>query len=100
MEYSYGYPPTVNSDEECVEIVNRACSKIVGNDSAGLPQKTMGAEDFSYFLQQRRGCFYFVGAAKVGATRPHHKSVFDFDERALLVSASSFVQIIIDELHA
>ena len=46
MEYSYGYPPTVNSDEECVEIVNRACSKIVGNDSAGLPQKTMGAEDF------------------------------------------------------
>ena len=99
MKYSYGYPPTVNADEECVEIVKRACAKIVGKERAGMPQKTMGAEDFSYFLQARRGCFYFVGAAKVGAIRPHHKSVFDFDERALLVSASSFVQIIIDELH-
>jgi hypothetical protein len=26
------------------------------------------------------GCFFFVGAAKPGVLRPHHKSVFDFDE--------------------
>lgn len=26
------------------------------------------------------GCFFFVGAALPGDNRPHHKSVFDFDE--------------------
>ena len=67
----------------------------------------MGAEDFSYFLHHRPGqkkahnyfeystvslsfafiftisflgCFFFVGGKLPGETRPHHKSVFDFDE--------------------
>lgn len=44
------------------------------------------------------GCFFFVGAALPGAVRPHHQAVFDFDERALLVSASVLVQIVRDEL--
>lgn len=26
------------------------------------------------------GCFFFVGAALPGESKPHHKSVFDFDE--------------------
>lgn len=34
----------------------------------------------SYYLLCGEGCFYFVGAALPGEPRPHHKSVFDFDE--------------------
>ena len=79
-------------------MVNKACAKIVGASRSGLPQKTMGAEDFSYFLEERPGCFYFVGAGKLGEIRPHHKSIFDFDERAMLVSAGTFVQIVMDTL--
>lgn len=40
------------------------------------------------------GCFFFVGAGLPGAQRPHHKSVFDFDERALMIGASVFVNIV------
>ncbi len=58
----------------------------------------MGAEDFSYFLQERPGCFFFVGGALPGEERPHHKSVFDFDERAILIAASIFVNIVTDLL--
>jgi amidohydrolase len=74
-----GYPPTINSYPEHVDIIVNAAAKIVGSN-ASLPQKTMGAEDFSLFLQQRPGCFYFVGAGLKDDPRPHHKSVFDFDE--------------------
>lgn len=98
LTYEYGYPATVNFYPECVQVVTTAAAKIVGKECAALPQKTMGAEDFSYFLQQRPGCFFFVGAALPGETRPHHKSVFDFDERAMLVAASIFVQIVDDLL--
>ena len=98
LKYEYGYPPTVNAYPECVNIVTGAAAKIVGTDFASLPQKTMGAEDFSYFLQQRPGCFFFVGAALPGEPRPHHKSVFDFDEKAMPIAASILVQLVVDLL--
>ena len=44
------------------------------------------------------GAFIFVGAALPGEQRPHHKSVFDFDEEALTISASLLVQIVRDVL--
>lgn len=91
-----GYPATVNAYPECAKLVRDTAASIVGEARSQLPQKTMGAEDFSYFLQQRpganhvaddildftlsAGAFFFVGAALPGELRPHHKSVFDFDE--------------------
>lgn len=100
LMYKYGYPPTINAYSECVQIVKSAGSKIVGESNAGIPVRTMGAEDFSYFLEAIPGAFIFVGAALPGDLRPHHKSVFDFDEDAMLVSASLFIQIIRDLLTA
>lgn len=50
-----GYPPTVNSYPECNQVVIDAAIPFVGKERASKPQKTMGAEDFSYFLQQRPG---------------------------------------------
>jgi amidohydrolase len=95
LKYQYGYPATDNSYPECVQVVKAAARKIIGEaDDSIEPLMTMGAEDFSYFLQDRPGCFFFVGAALPGEVRPHHKSVFDFDENAMLISASIFIEII------
>ena len=44
---------------------------IVGTPRNAMPQKTMGAEDFSYFMLERPGCFIFVGCALPGELRPH-----------------------------
>ena len=77
--------------------VNAAAAKIVG-EGAGVQYQTCAAEDFSYFLQNRPGAFFFVGAGIEGLLRPHHKSVFDFDEAALGIAASVFVQIVRDLL--
>lgn len=93
FDYEHGYPPTVNAYPECNKLVTDIASQLVGEKRSGLPQKTMGAEDFSYFLEKKPGCFFFIGAGLPGIIRPHHKSVFDFDEKALLISASMFVLI-------
>jgi metal-dependent amidase/aminoacylase/carboxypeptidase family protein len=50
-----GYPSTINAYPECVRIVQTAAAKVVGEANSKHPQKTMGAEDFSYFLQERPG---------------------------------------------
>ena len=94
LRYKYGYPATINSHAPSVAAVRAVGAAVVGADRAALECKTCGAEDFSYFLQQRPGAFFFVGAALPGEQRPHHKSVFDFDEDALLVSAAMFLGIV------
>ena len=97
LDYMDGYPPTIN-DNSCAERVLISAKKIVG-DGAGEPYLSMGGEDFSYFLQQRPGAFFFVGSApqdREPLSVPHHCSHFDFDEDALLVGASVFIQVIED----
>lgn len=94
MEYHNGYPATVNRWPEPVKVVKRVGEAVVGADRCGLTCRTCGAEDFSYLLEAKPGAFFFVGAALPGELRPHHKSVFDFDEDALLVSASVFLHIV------
>ena len=61
----------------------------------------MGGEDFSYFLKEIPGCFFFVGSSpdeKEHLSIPHHCSHFDINERALLVGSSVYIQLIEDLL--
>ncbi len=99
LDYQDGYPPTVNN-EQITEKARLAALKIAG-DKVIKPFLTMGGEDFSYYSRLIPGSFIFVGSMPEGSeenTIPHHCSHFDIDERALLVCASIFVQIITDQL--
>ena len=99
FDYEDGYPPTINDPKAAENLLNSA-REIVG-DGAGQPYLSMGAEDFSYFLQKVPGCYFLIGSAPEGReplSVPHHCSHFDIDEDALLVGSSLFVQIIEDLL--
>ena len=99
LNYEDGYPPTINDPNAAENILN-AAKKIVGN-GAGSPYLSMGAEDFSYFLQKVPGCYFLVGSAPKGKkplSIPHHCSNFDIDERALLIGSSVYLQLIDDLL--
>ena len=95
LNYKDGYPPTVNHSSQ-VEKVLEAASSIVAS-GAKNPYLSMGGEDFSYYLQNKPGCFFFVGSApnenEILST-PHHCSHFNIDERALLVGASVYLNLI------
>ena len=95
LNYKDGYPPTVNHSSQ-VEKVLEAARSVVAN-GAKNPYLSMGGEDFSYYLQNKPGCFFFVGSApnenEILST-PHHCSHFNIDERALLIGASVYVNLI------
>ena len=95
LNYKDGYPPTVKHRSQ-VEKVLEAASSVVAS-GAKNPYLSMGGEDFSYYLQNKPGCFFFVGSApnenEILST-PHHCSHFNIDERALLVGASIYVNLI------
>ena len=55
------YPPTVNHKTETSH-VKRVASRLFGEDKVKPDELPMTAsEDFSFFLQQRPGCFYMLG---------------------------------------
>ena len=99
LDYEDGYPPTIN-DQTAADNLLSASKKIVG-DGAGHPYLSMGAEDFSYFLEKVPGCYFLIGSApkdREPLSVPHHCSHFDIDERALLIGSSVYLQLVEDLL--
>ena len=87
LEYSQGYPVTIN-DESAAEVVRRCAEKVVGEDRVVVPQQTMGGEDFSFYLQQSKGCFFALGVGREGAA-PIHNPQFDFNEDVMLLGVET-----------
>ena len=75
------YPPVVNNPE-LADFVLEIASKISKTSEASM---TMGAEDFSYYLQEVPGVFISLGIKneEKGIKYPHHHPRFNVDEDAL-----------------
>ena len=91
LKYRQGYPVTIN-DESAAELVRRCAEKVVGEDRVVLPQKTMGGEDFAFYLNESKGCFFFLGAGREDYV-PVHNPKFDFNEDVLLLGVETHCQI-------
>lgn len=95
FDYQPGYPPTVN-DDAMTDLVMDVASGVVGDEGVILTEKHMGAEDFSYFLQQKPGCFFFVGSANEdkGLIWSHHHPRFDIDEESMAVGMDVMIRTV------
>ncbi len=80
------YPPVINSSEHA-EFVMEIAKKLGGVREASM---SMGAEDFSYYLQKVGGAFIVLGIKNEGKgiIYPHHHPKFDVDEDVLWKGAA------------
>ena len=96
VEYTYtrGYPATVNHPA-MAKLVHEEAAKIVGEDGVRQAPLMMGAEDFSYFLEEVPGAFWFVGSQNPerGLVWGHHHPRFDLDEAALAIGMESMTNV-------
>ena len=86
LTYNDGYPASFN-DPDRTRFAS-AVAQEVSTIRTGQP--TMGAEDFSYMLEQRPGSFLYVGN---GDTPDLHHPQYDFDDEAAPYGASFFVKV-------
>ncbi len=79
------YPPTINSPE-ATQIVAEVGEDYLGKENvAWLKEPSMGAEDFSFYLQKANGCYFRLGLAGATGDAPClHSDGFDFNDDALL----------------
>jgi len=87
------YPVTYN-DERVTRRVSEILKTIPGSETNEI-EVTLGAEDFSRFLQKAPGTFYFLGTRNEAkdCVYPNHSSKFKVDEDVLKLGALSLVKL-------
>jgi hippurate hydrolase len=97
-----GYPVTIN-DPEYADFVLDTARGLLGRDRVvEMPAPIMGAEDFSYVLQEVPGAMAFLGGRPEGIdpdTAPkNHSNLVVFDESAMPVGIALYTAVAIRHL--
>jgi hippurate hydrolase len=94
------YPPTVNHHRE-TSFTRALLGELVGAANVKDFQPTMGAEDFSYFLQHKPGCYFVIGNGEgthrsvghgEGPCMLHNPS-YDFNDELIPLGGSMWVRL-------
>jgi len=96
------YPVTVN-DPSLTDLVTATATELLGADAVNSAiDPVMGAEDFSYILQEVPGAMAFLGgrpASEDPATAPaNHSNKVVFDEPAMAVGVATYVAVALRSL--
>jgi hippurate hydrolase len=87
--WSPGYPATVNTPDETEYAA--AAARAVGQAVDEATDPIMPSEDFAYMLEERPGAYIFLGN---GDTAMCHHPAYDFNDDAIPVGCSWFVELV------
>jgi amidohydrolase len=100
FQFRRNYPPTINHAAE-TEFARRLLGEVAGPENVLEFEPTMGAEDFSYFLQKMPGCYFLIGNGD-GAHRDGghgmgpcmlHNPSYDFNDELIPLGATAWVRL-------
>jgi hippurate hydrolase len=100
FEFTRNYPPTINHPVE-TEFVRGVMADVVGAENVQEFEPTMGAEDFSYFLLEKPGCYFLIGNGDgshrigghgMGPCMLHNPS-YDFNDDLIPLGATLWVRL-------
>jgi len=88
VDYKRGYPVMTNSEKETM-IAKEIGYSITGNETIDVPP-VMGAEDFSFMLNERPGAYILIGN---GETAPVHNPNYNFDDDIIPIGVAYWTQL-------
>jgi hippurate hydrolase len=100
FEFVRNYPPTINHPAE-TEFARQVMGQVVGPENVQEFEPTMGAEDFSYFLQDKPGAYFLIGNGDgshregghgMGPCMLHNPS-YDFNDDLIPLGATLWVRM-------
>ena len=92
--FDHRYPPTVNSVPEAA-LCCRVAEALLGTDKVlknELP--SMGAEDFAYMLQEKPGCYVWLGNGPGVGGCTLHNPHYDFNNELIPYGISYWVRLV------
>jgi hippurate hydrolase len=100
FSFNRNYPPTVNHPAETA-FARGVVESVVGPENVLEFEPTMGAEDFSFFLQQKPGAYLLIGNGDgshrdgghgMGPCMLHNPS-YDFNDDLIPLGATFWVRM-------
>jgi len=99
VDFNRLYPALINHEKEAGH-VERLAKTNLGEEwfvQEGVPM--LASEDFSYFIQETPGAFFFLGTGKPeGRKMVLHDSKMDFNDDCLATGAHFWVKLVEDRL--
>jgi len=102
FSFKRNYPPLINHPQQTAFAVE-AMRDVVGTERVDTNvEPTMGAEDFAFMLQEKPGCYVFIGNGEgthragghgLGPCQLHNTS-YDFNDNLLPIGASYWVRLV------
>lgn len=92
-----GYEALINVNE-IVDVIKETAERILGAEKIRYKEfPSLGAEDFSYFLDKAKGAFYHLGCgnSSKGITAGLHNEYFDVDEECIKTGVYMQVECIL-----
>jgi amidohydrolase len=104
VEVELGYPVTVN-DMGFAGFATEVAKELIGAERVHtMANPVMGAEDWSYVLQQVPGAMAFLGACPVDldprTAPPNHSNRVTFDEDAMATGIATYAAVAMKHLNA
>ena len=97
--YQDGYEATVNTPV-WAELVRNRVVETYGKEAAPDVEASMAGEDFSRFLENIPGAFYWLGCAKESSNvqKPLHDPEFYFNEDAIEIGINTMTDVAVNAL--
>ncbi|MEI8209924.1 MAG: M20 aminoacylase family protein [Methylococcales bacterium] len=89
-----GYPVTFNTQAEAA-IALKAALAIAGVDGVNQqPTPSMGSEDFAFMLQEKPGCYSWIGNGSSENSCLLHNPHYDFNDEILPIGAAYWAKLV------
>lgn len=93
LHYEERYPSTINTAENAAFIRSIAQSPELGLSVVDVAP-SMAAEDFAFMLQERPGCYFWLGSRRDGNNPGLHSPYFDFNDAILPIGANFWIKLV------
>lgn len=97
VDYEERYPATINTAENARKIRALAASPDLGLKVLDVAP-SMAAEDFAFMLQEKPGCYFWLGSRRDGSNPGLHSPYYDFNDALLPIGANFWIKLVATEL--
>lgn len=93
LTWQIRFPPVMNWADQ-TQIAARAACEVAGAENVAIDAApSLGSEDFAYMLEEKPGCYLFIGNGVGKGGCVIHNPAYDFNDDILALGASYWVRL-------
>lgn len=93
LNWKISFPPVINEPEQ-TRVAARAAALVAGEENVDSDaDSSLGSEDFAWMLEQKPGCYLFIGNGSGKGGCVIHNPAYDFNDDILALGASYWVRL-------